>query len=331
MAGMKPGTRAPDLATLQEPVREALGGVQRLFLEAIETDLVRMNAVSKHLLLQQGKKLRPTLLLLAARLGGPIRPDAVKAGTAVELIHTATLLHDDVIDENWVRRGLPTINAKWNNHLSLILGDYLYSRAFVVLTEGGLWDALQILSQATHTMSEGEMLQILRTDHLEVSEEEYFSFIRDKTASLIAASCEIGGRLGGVDPALLARFGLNLGIAFQIVDDLLDFTGTEGDLGKPVGNDFRAGKVTLPVIAALKNAPPAERRVARELLRSRESLNGQWGEVVGFIERHGGIEQSLREAARRGEEAKEALAGITPSDARDALELAVDFVIARRN
>jgi octaprenyl-diphosphate synthase len=331
MAGMKPGTRAPDLATLQEPVREALGGVQRVFLEAVETDLVRMNAVSRHLLLQQGKKFRPTLLLLAARIGGPIRPDAISAGAAVELIHTATLLHDDVIDENWVRRGLPTINAKWNNHLSLILGDYLYSRAFVLLTNGGHWDALRILSRATHTMSEGEMLQILRTDHLDIEEEEYFSFIRDKTASLIAAACEIGGRLGGLEAAPLARFGHNLGIAFQIVDDLLDFTGTEVDLGKPVGNDFRAGKVTLPVIAALRNAPPGERRIARELLESRESLNGQWGDVLAFIDRYGGIEYTLRLAARHGEEAKEALAGLAASEARDALELAVDYVIARRN
>ena len=331
MAGMKPGTRAPDLATLQEPVREALRGVQRVFLEAVQTDLVRMNEVSDHLLLQQGKKLRPTLLLLAARAGGPIDSDAIKAGAAVELIHTATLLHDDVIDENWVRRGLPTINAKWNNHLSLILGDYLYSRAFVLLTDGALWDALRIFSRATHTMSEGEMLQILRTDHLDVSEDEYFSFIRDKTASLIAASCEIGGRLGGLDSERLARFGMNLGIAFQIVDDLLDFTGTEGDLGKPVGNDFRAGKVTLPVISALRNAPPEKRRVARELLQSRESLNGQWGEVLAFIDRYGGIEYTMREAARHGDEAKRALAGIGASPARDSLELAVDFVISRKS
>ncbi len=331
MAVMKPGTRAPDLATLQEPVREALGDVQRVFLEAVQTDLVRMNEVSEHLLLQQGKKLRPTLLLLAARIGRPIGPEAIKAGAAVELIHTATLLHDDVIDENWVRRGLPTINAKWNNHLSLILGDYLYSRAFVLLTDGGLWDALRILSRATHTMSEGEMLQILRTDHLDVSEEEYVSFIRDKTASLIAASCEIGGRIGGLDAERLARFGMNLGIAFQIVDDLLDFTGTEASLGKPVGNDFRAGKVTLPVIAALRNAPAEQRRVARELLRGRESLNGQWGEVLAFIDRYGGTEYTMREAARHGEEAKRALAGIGASAARDSLELAVDFVISRRN
>lgn len=331
MAGMKPGTRAPDLATLQEPIRAELGLVQRAFVEAVETDIVQMNEVSRHLLLQQGKKFRPTLLLLCARLGGPAGDAAVSAAAAIELIHTATLLHDDVIDENWVRRGLPTVNAKWNDHLSLILGDYIYSRAFVLLASNGLWNALDILSRTTHTMSEGEMLQILKTDQLEISEEEYYSFIRDKTASLIAASCEIGARLGGVDPESLATFGMNLGLAFQIVDDLLDFTGTEGDLGKPVGNDFRVGKVTLPVISALRNAPREQREVARGLLRSRESLNGRWGEVLAFIDRYGGIEYTVRRAAHHGEEARKALARFGRTAEREALELAVDFVINRRS
>jgi octaprenyl-diphosphate synthase len=328
---MKPGTRAPDLATLQEPVRGDLEQVQRVFLEAIETDLVRMNEVSHHLLLQQGKKFRPTLVLLASRLGGPVTADAVRAAAAVELIHTATLLHDDVIDENWIRRGLPTVNAKWNNHLSLILGDYLYSRAFVLLADNRLWSALETLSRTTHTMSEGEMLQILRTDHLDISEEEYFSFIRDKTASLVAASCEIGGRCGGVDAEALGRFGMNLGVAFQIVDDLLDFTGTEGALGKPVGNDFRVGKVTLPVIAALRNAPREQREIARELLRGRESLNGQWSDLLAFIDRYGGIEYTERRALEHGEEAKKALARIGGDGEREALELAVDFVTSRKS
>ena len=331
MSGMKPGTRAPDLATLQESIQDALSEVQRVFLEAVETELVQMNEVSRHLVQQQGKKFRPTLVLLAARLGGRVSDDAVKSAAAVELIHTATLLHDDVIDENWIRRGLPTVNAKWNNHLSLILGDYLYSRAFVLLTESRLWSALEILSKTTHRMSEGEMLQILRTDQLEISEEEYFSFIRDKTASLIAASCEIGGRCAGGDPDAFASYGMNLGIAFQIIDDLLDFTGTERDLGKPVGNDFRVGKVTLPVIAALRHAPADQREMARELLRSRESLNGRWGEVIDFIGRYGGIEYALQRAAHHGDEAKRALAHVGRAADREALELAVDFVISRRN
>ncbi len=331
MSGMKPGTRSPDLATLQESIQEPLAEVQRVFLEAVETELVQMNEVSRHLVKQQGKKFRPTLVLLSARLGGNLSDDAVKSAAAVELIHTATLLHDDVIDENWIRRGLPTVNAKWNNHLSLILGDYLYSRAFVLLTENKLWSALEILSRTTHQMSEGEMLQILRTDQLEISEEEYFSFIRDKTASLIAASCEIGGRCAGGDPEAFASYGMNLGIAFQIIDDLLDFTGTERDLGKPVGNDFRVGKVTLPVIAALKNAPPQQREMARELLRSRESLNGRWGDVVAFINQYGGVEYALERAAGHGEDAKCALSRIGRAADREALELAVDFVISRRN
>jgi octaprenyl-diphosphate synthase len=290
-----------------------------------------MNEVSRHLLLQQGKKLRPTLLLLAARLGGPVGDDAITAGAAVELIHTATLLHDDVIDENWIRRGLPTINAKWNNHLSLILGDYLYSRAFVLMTGSGLWSALDVLSRATHQMSQGEMLQILRTDHIDLSEEEYYSFIRDKTASLIAAACSIGARLGGVDAEALDRFGMHIGVAFQIVDDLLDFTADERDLGKPVGSDLRVGKLTLPVIAALRNAPPRERESARAHLLTRESTNGGWADLLAFIGRYGGIEYAADRARHHGDEAKRALARFGNAAARESLELAVDFVTARKN
>lgn len=331
MAGVKPGTHAPDLSTIQEPVLSALGEVQDVFLKAVETELVQMNEVSRHLLMQQGKKLRPTLLLLAARLGGPITDKAVKSAAAVELIHTATLLHDDVIDENWIRRGLPTINAKWNNHLSLILGDYLYSRAFVLLTENELWEALDVLSRATHQMSQGEMLQILRTDQLELSEDEYYSFIQDKTASLIAAACSIGARHGGVNVEALDRFGMHLGIAFQIVDDLLDFTAEEGVFGKPIGSDFRVGKVTLPLISALRNAPARERESVRALLRSHESLNGSWSEVLAFIDRHGGVDYTVERARYHGEEAKKVLAAFENAPGRESLEMAVDFVTSRRN
>ncbi|MFN0150955.1 MAG: polyprenyl synthetase family protein [bacterium] len=331
MAGVKPGTHAPDLSTIQEPVLSALTDVQNVFLKAVETELVQMNEVSRHLLLQQGKKLRPTLLLLAARLGGPVTEPAIKAAAAVELIHTATLLHDDVIDENWIRRGMPTVNAKWNNHLSLILGDYLYSRAFVLLTENELWSALDVLSRATHQMSQGEMLQILRTDHLDLSEDEYYSFIEDKTASLIAGACSIGARLGGVNVEALDRFGKHLGIAFQIVDDLLDFTADEGEFGKPVGSDFRVGKVTLPLISALRNAPPRERESARALLRTHESLNGSWNEVLAFIGRYGGIEYTVERARFHGEEAKKSLAVFGDLPGRESLEMAVDFVTSRRH
>lgn len=331
MAEVKPGTRTPDLAAIQAPVRAELVGVQDVFLSAVETKLVQMNQVSRHLILQQGKKFRPTLLLLAARLGGPLGIDAIRAAAAVELIHTATLLHDDVIDENWIRRGMPTINAKWNNHLSLILGDYLYSRAFVLLTESELWNALDVLSRATHQMSQGEMLQILRTDHLDLSEEEYDSFIRDKTASLIAASCSIGARLGGVDVEALDAFGLHIGMAFQIIDDLLDFTADESELGKPVGSDFRVGKVTLPIIAAMRNAPARERDTARRLLETHESLNGGWADVLAFIERHGGIAYTEERARFHANEAKRALRAFGDAEARECLELAVDFVTTRHN
>ncbi len=311
-----------DLDRVEEKLGQVLGSGEGLASE-----------VSAHVLSSPGKRLRPILVLLISRLAERDEDLAVTAAAAVELVHTATLIHDDAIDQSSLRRGRVTVNAQWGDNISLIFGDYLYSRSFMLLSEAGLHEAMQALALATHLMTQGELLQWERRGKLNISEEDYLRIVRYKTASLFSAACRVGisacrngsGCSGGV-----VDFGEHLGVAYQMVDDLLDFIGAERSLGKPVGSDLKEGRATLPLISALRQAGDRERAEFLSMIDDGGLENGGWSDIVAFVSRNGGIQYCRDKVAEYGEAAKRALDGIASSDARDALLAIADYVIAKR-
>ncbi|UCE01452.1 MAG: polyprenyl synthetase family protein [Candidatus Latescibacterota bacterium] len=285
-----------------------------------------------HLLAAPGKRLRPILLLLAARAHGHVGSHTVMAGAVVEMIHTATLIHDDVVDKATVRRGQPTVNRRWHDGIALMMGDFLYSKGFQLFTAAGLQSEMAVLADTTNRMSVAEMMQFEYHTKLDMSEEEYLLLIREKTASLIEASCSLGALLAGADSVEpVSTYGNNVGLAFQITDDLLDYLGDEYVVGKPVGSDLRDGKVTLPLITALGNAPPSERRRIETEIRSGAIFEERWPQMVRFVHTHGGIEAALARARRFGSQAKRALLRLPSTPEREALADAVDFILHRCN
>src|SRR5688500_5434328 len=253
-------TSLPKLAQIQQPVQEQLEGVVDELRRIVLSDFPVIEEVNDHLLWARGKMFRPTLLLLSNRIGGRPYARAVTLAALVELVHLATLVHDDAVDHSVLRRGMPTVNALWNHQTAVIMGDFLYSRSVQELTALGRIDLLAVLARAANEMSVGEMRQLISCDALRFTEEDYDRLIASKTASLMSAACEMGAVAGESRLSeTLAAYGHDLGMAFQIVDDLLDYTETEAVTGKPAGQDLREHKMTLPLIAALPSmdAPAA--------------------------------------------------------------------------
>ena len=314
-------------------VQEELDGVEVFLRSCCEASGVTLiDDVWTHLLQAPGKRLRPILLLLSAKAHGGGGEHVIMAGAVVEMVHTATLIHDDVVDKARVRRGQPSVNHRWHDGIALMMGDFLYSKGFQLFTAAGLGPEMALLADTTNRMSIAEMMQFEFHTKLDMREEEYLLLIGEKTAALIEAACALGAMLAGCsDPQAVARYGRNVGLAFQITDDLFDYLGDEFVVGKPVGNDLREGKVTLPLIAALRNAPAPARRHIESGIRSGEVFAGQWAQIADFVREHGGIEYALARAQGFGRDAKAALAAVPPSPERDALDAAVDFIINRCN
>lgn len=324
--------------------------VELSFQAPVETELVRVDGlihdffhatagglaaeVARHVLAANGKRVRPTLLLLVARERGAIAERAVLSGAAVELIHMATLIHDDSIDRSMLRRGLPTINSMYSDQVSIIMGDFVYSKAFAVMVERGLYREMGLLAETAHVMSRGEMRQLERKNRLAATEAEYLEVIDEKTASLFSAACAIGAIARGAGEDEIeswTRFGRAYGRAFQITDDLFDFIGEEAVMGKARGSDLKSGRVTLPLIAALANASPREQNRISEVVLGGGLANGLWDEVVSFIDLKGGVDYCFERAAHYAREAHAILATVTvDADARVALAAAVDHVVKRR-
>ncbi len=274
---------------------------------------------------------RPTLLLLAEEATGGEDPRATSLAAVVELIHLATLVHDDSVDHSVLRRGMPTINSLFSHQVSVIMGDYLYSRAVIELVGLGDLEPLRVLSRVTNDMTVGEMRQLLAHDPLEFSEEQYDLLIQAKTASLVSGACEIGALRASADErAALRRFGGALGMAFQIVDDLLDYTEDATVTGKPFGSDLREHKVTLPLIAALPRMADAERRGVSRLLQTPEPSDSQIAEVIMAVSRAGGLDYARERALRLAQTAEGELDLLAPSAAREALRASITYVIDRR-
>ncbi|MBI4408338.1 MAG: polyprenyl synthetase family protein [Gemmatimonadetes bacterium] len=325
-------TAPPKLSQIQRPIRARLDAVGAELRRIVLTDYPPLEHVNDYLLLVRGKLFRPTLLLLSNEVGGRARPEAVTLAAIVELVHLATLVHDDAVDHSVLRRGMPTVNALWNHQTAVIMGDYLYSRSVAELAQLGRTDLIHVLSRAANEMSVGEMRQLVSCDALRYTEEEYTQLIACKTASLMSAACELGA-LAGHDGyrAPLARFGHHLGMAFQIADDLLDYTETEAVTGKPSGQDLREHKVTLPLIAALAAMGPEHQREAEAFFADPDPTDDGIARLIALVREHGGLEYARRRAEEYAARAEEALAPLPPGTAADALRAAVAYVIDRRH
>jgi octaprenyl-diphosphate synthase len=319
------------LAALQATLRRRLEAVEHELRRIIRSDFGLIADVNGHLLQMQGKLFRPTLLLLAEEASGVSDERSETLAAVVELIHLATLVHDDSVDHSVLRRGMPTINALFSHQVSVIMGDYLYSRAVVELTRLGDIEPLRVLSRVTNEMTVGEMRQLMAHDPLAFSEPEYNLLIKAKTASLLSGACEVGAlRAGARERESLRRFGEKLGMAFQIVDDLLDYTEEETVTGKPSGNDLREHKVTLPLIFALRNLAPDGRRVVAALMASPEPSDQQIAQVISLVAESGGLEYARERAQELAQEAEVELDALPPSPARDTLRDSITYVLDRR-
>jgi octaprenyl-diphosphate synthase len=288
--------------------------------------------IARYLQDSGGKRLRPILLLLSSRLMGCVTPETIRMAAIVELIHAATLIHDDVIDTAKTRRGRPSSNAIWGNHISVLAGDWLYMQAFQIALRERNFHILDLLINLTQMMVEGELLQLERIGKINISEADYMQLIDRKTACLISVCAKLGSHVAGAGEeteARLGEFAWNLGIAFQLVDDVLDFTARETILGKPVGNDLREGKVTLPLIYALASASPEERGMVEQVLADRSYDKVPFSRILRMIERHKGVEKVRERAVHFTAKAKAIIAEFPDSPYQRALTAVTDLVIDR--
>ena len=292
----------------------------------------RIPEITAHLIEAGGKRLRPMLTLAAARLCGYGGEDHIRLAATVEFIHTATLLHDDVVDESDRRRGRPTANLLWDNKSSVLVGDYLFARSFQLMVATGSLRVLDILANASATISEGEVLQLMTQNDTATTEAQYLAVIEGKTAALFAAATEVGGVIAGAPPAwieALHTYGDALGISFQIVDDLLDYGGDTTATGKNVGDDFRERKLTLPVIKAVAKADAEERAFWTRVIEKGDQNEGDLAQALALMARHGALEATRAEALAWSERARHALRLLPEHPLREMLSDLADYVVAR--
>ncbi|GJD96215.1 polyprenyl synthetase family protein [Methylobacterium iners] len=307
--------------------------VNACILSRTGSEVEMIPEVAQHLIASGGKRLRPILTLAAADLCGYRAGDgAVKLAASVEFMHTATLLHDDVVDESDMRRGRVAARIKWGNEASVLVGDFLLGQAFRMMVEVGSLRALDILSAAATVIAEGEVMQLTAAKNTETSEDEYLAVIRAKTAELFAAACEVGPVLAErprAEQAACRSYGMNLGIAFQLVDDVLDYGGASASLGKNVGDDFREGKITLPIVLAFRRGSDEERGFWRRTLERGEVEAGDLDAALAILRRHRALEDTTERARHYGAMARDALALFPNGPTKSALLQVVDFCIAR--
>jgi octaprenyl-diphosphate synthase len=322
-----------DLNQISKPIKAELDQFSNLFKEALKSKVGIVDLIAKYILKQKGKKIRPLLVLLSSKVAGNVNERTYRGATLVELLHTATLVHDDVVDEAEKRRGLPSINAVWKNKVAVLMGDYLLSRGLLLSVDGNDFDFLKVVTQTVKRMSEGELLQIKKTQKLDIDEETYFRIISDKTASLLSTCCEIGAQstTDSEQKVLAMRtYGENLGLAFQIKDDILDYVGTSMLVGKPLGADIKDKKITLPLIHSLNLASKKEKSDIIKLIKSAKKKNNITP-IINFVNKYKGIEYAYSIAKEYAIKAKESLSIFEISESRQALEDLVDFVVERKN
>lgn len=323
----------PDLNQISKPIKNELKQFNQLFKESLKSKVGVVDLITKYILKQKGKKIRPLLVLLSSKVTGEITQRTYRGAILVELLHTATLVHDDVVDSAEKRRGLPSINAVWKNKVAVLMGDYLLSRGLMLSVEGEDYDFLKIVNNTVKRMSEGELLQIRKTQRLNIDEETYFRIISDKTASLLSTCCEIGAASTTTnqnDITSMRNFGEYLGIAFQLRDDILDYVGSTNLVGKPLGADIKDKKITLPLIHSLEKASKGERTAIIKLIKDGKKKNNI-NEIIEFVKKYNGIEYANSVSTTYTEKAKDLLHKFKPSESRDALESLLDFIIERNN
>jgi octaprenyl-diphosphate synthase len=327
----KPAAK-PSLDGLLALVGDDLKRVNQLIVDNMDNPVPLIPQLAGHLIAAGGKRLRPILTLAAARLCGYRGDRHLGLAACVEFIHSATLLHDDVVDESKLRRGLDTANAVWGNQASVLVGDFLFSRAFQLMVADGSLEVLEILSNASAVIAQGEVHQLATANNLETTIDDYMTVIRSKTATLFAAAAAIGAVVADRPAAerdALNDYGMNLGIAFQLVDDHLDYAAAQELLGKTVGDDFREGKMTLPVVLAVQRADDAERAFWRRTLEELDQRDDDLPRAMMLLQACGALEDTLAEARRFGEVARQSLALFPDSRARRELIGVIDFCIAR--
>ena len=317
---------------LMELTATDMARVNEMILAKAGSHVEMIPQIARHLISSGGKRLRPMLTLAAARMFDYSGSGHVKLAMSVEFMHTATLLHDDVVDESDLRRGKTTARMIWGNQASVLVGDYLLGQAFRTMVDVGSLDALSVLSNAASIIAEGEVMQLAAAKNLETTEDEYLSVIKAKTAALFSAAAEVGPIIAGgsrADRAALRSYGTNLGLAFQLVDDALDYGGSPKDLGKNVGDDFREGKVTLPVILSYRRGTNQERGFWRRAIEDDHTDEAALEKAIGMMKQHGSIADTVKRARHFGEIARDALAPLRDCAHKRALLDVIDFCISR--
>ena len=333
---MKSAHPTPVLAWQEvlESIRPELELVEQRFRSELVSSVPAVTAIGEYLQISGGKRLRPALLLLAAKLFGAAGPSAISLGAVVEMIHTATLVHDDVIDGADRRRGRPSTNLRWGNHTSVLAGDWLYMQAFEIALQERSFHVLDILIELTQQMVEGELIQWRMIGRLDLTVEEHLDLVHRKTACLFGACTRLGTVLAGQDQPteiLLTEYGTNLGMAFQLVDDLLDFTASEEVLGKPVGSDLREGKVTLPLIYLLDRCTTEEHDKVAKVIEERAFQTVPWKDLLDLLWRYGTPARVKEQAGFYAQRARDCLETIPDSSYKQALAALPDFVVNREN
>ncbi|MCH8212869.1 MAG: polyprenyl synthetase family protein [Proteobacteria bacterium] len=326
------GERSPSLAPLTALVADDMRAVNQLIVQRMHSPVAMIPQLAGHIVAAGGKRLRPLLTLASARMCGYAGRRHIALAASVEFIHTATLLHDDVVDESDLRRGLASANAVWGNKASVLVGDFLLSRSFELMVEDGSLSVLSILSRASSLIAEGEVLQLTTQNDTETGETQYQEVIKAKTAQLFAAACRIGAIIAArpkVEEDALETFGMNLGIAFQLTDDVLDYSAKQIALGKTVGDDFREGKITLPVILAFRRGDEAERAFWRRTLETLDQRQGDLERAVDLMEKHKALADTVERARHYGAIARDGLGIFADGPEKSALVEIIDFCIER--
>jgi octaprenyl-diphosphate synthase len=314
-------------------VGEDLKKVEAQFKKDLESDVYLIRKVGEYVLASGGKRIRPTLLLLSAHLCGYQGDRHVPLASVIEFIHTATLLHDDVVDSATLRRGNASANEVWGNEASVLVGDFLFSKSFSLMVDAGDLRILKVISDATTVIAEGEVLQLLCTSDLEMTQERYIDVVKSKTAVLLSAACQAGAILGKTpeDQELALRdYGMDLGIAFQLMDDTLDYTASEEQFGKEIGHDLEEGKITLPLIHTLRNCTDEERDTVAAVVEKDELAPGDFEAVFTLVHRYGGIQYTTRVAEEHVARCKSYLDVFPDSPAKQALVELADYVVTRK-
>lgn len=323
----------PSLSEISRPIKSELAQFDNIFKAAMRSNVGLVDLVARYIIRQKGKKVRPMLVLLSASISGGITDRTYRGASLVELLHTATLLHDDVVDNADKRRGMWSINALFKNKIAVLMGDYLLSRGLMISVDGKDYDFLGVTTNAVKRMSEGELLQIQKTRKLDIDEETYFKVISDKTASLLETCCTIGAMSTTENKdyiEAMRNYGHSLGMAFQIRDDILDYEGTSNLIGKPVGGDIKEKKITLPLIYALNKVSASEASGIRKVLKNGNDKT-KVKEIIAFVKANNGIDYALKIAQKFSDEAIASLNIFPETETKSSLKDLVDFVTKRKN